>query len=58
MLKFSDGINIDTSGELRTLTLHDGEYVVGNGMCIPTKDMTESLEVIKKLKGLQPEDSE
>lgn len=41
MLRFSDGVNIDTSGPLRHLELKDGHYVVGNGMCIPMKDLEE-----------------
>ena len=38
ILKFSDGIEIDTSGELRLLELYDGWYVVGEGRLIPVKD--------------------
>lgn len=50
MLKFSDGVNIDTPGELRTLELADGVYVVGEGMLIPMKDMEEAREYIKTEK--------
>ena len=35
-LKFSDGVEINTSGKLRPLRLKDGWYAVANGMCIPT----------------------
>jgi len=35
ILRFSDGINIHTSGPLRNLHLHDGWYVVGEGILIP-----------------------
>jgi hypothetical protein len=38
MFKFSDGINVDTSGKLRKLQLSDGLYVVGQGMAVPMKD--------------------
>ena len=41
ILKFSDGIEIDTSGELRLLELYDGCYVVGEGRLIPVKDREE-----------------
>lgn len=51
MLRFSDGINIDTSGELRHLELHDGHYVVGQGLLIPTKSKEDSDNLIKELKG-------
>ena len=43
-------MNIDTSGELRTLELADGVYVVGEGMLIPMKDMEEAREYIKTEK--------
>ena len=48
MLRFSDGITIDTSGELRILTLHDGPYVVGEGMLIPVKTKDEGLRIIRE----------
>jgi len=51
MLRFNDGINIDTSGELRHLELHDGHYVVGQGLLVPTKSKQDSENLIKKLKG-------
>ena len=47
LLKFSDGIIIDTSGPLRALALHYGVYVVGHGYLIPCKDEEEADEVIK-----------
>lgn len=49
-LKFSDGIQIDTSGELRPLKLHDGWYVVGNGMLIPMRDEEEVNKFIEERK--------
>ena len=42
-LKFSDGIEIDTSGELRLLELYDGWYVVGEWRLIPVKDEEEGI---------------
>lgn len=50
-LKFSDGIEINTSGPLRLLELHDGWYVVGGGRLIPVKNEEEGLCLIKKIKG-------
>ena len=50
MLRFSDGINIDTSGELRILTLKDGSYVVGDGMLIPVNDKESGLRIIREMK--------
>ena len=52
MLRFSDGVNIDTSGELRILKLKDGYYVVGEGMCIPVAVKEEAREVIKEMKNV------
>ncbi len=50
ILKFSDGIEIDTSGELRLLELYDGWYVVGKGRLIPVKDEEEGEQLLNKLK--------
>ena len=48
-LKFSDGIEIDTSGEFRLLELYDGWYVVGEGRLIPVKDDEEGVKIISIL---------
>ncbi len=50
MLRFNDGVNIDTSGELRVLRLRDGYYVVGEGMCIPVADREDALKMIAEMK--------
>jgi hypothetical protein len=50
ILKFSDGIEIDTSGELRLLELYDGWYVVGDRRLIPVKDREEGEQLLNKLK--------
>jgi hypothetical protein len=49
-LKFSDGIEIDTAGELRLLELYDGWYVVGEGKLIPVKDEEEGLNTIESIR--------
>ncbi len=49
-LKFTNGIEIDTSGQLRTLKLPDGLYIVGQGYCIPVKDEEQAQERIKELQ--------
>ena len=51
MLRFNDGVEIRTDGELRTTRKSDGLYVVGNGMCIPVDDEAEAQKLIKELKG-------
>ena len=54
MLKFSDGVNVDTSGPLRILRLNDGLYVVGEGCMIPCNSLKECEEILmqeaRKLK--------
>ena len=54
-LKFSDGVEIETTGPYRVTTEHDGLYVVGRGICIPVKDEKEAREVIDQLKGVKKE---
>jgi len=51
-LRFSDGIEIDTSGELRLLELNDGWYVVGEGKLIPVKDEEEGLSRVEEIKSM------
>ena len=41
MLRFDDGVNIDTRGEYKVILLKDGYYVVGHGMCIPVDSYEE-----------------
>lgn len=48
-MKFSDGVEFDTSGELRVEYRHDGAYVVGNGLLIPVKDKAEGERIITDL---------
>ena len=48
ILRFSDGVTIDTSGELRHLELSDGHYVVGMGMLIPVNTKEEALRIIRE----------
>jgi len=47
ILRFSDGVSIDTSGPLRVLELSDGFYVVGEGTLIPVESKEKALEIIK-----------
>ena len=49
ILRFSDGIEIDTSGPLCLFELHDGWYVVGEGRLIPVKDEEEGEDILIKL---------
>lgn len=47
-LRFSDGVEIDTSGPLRPLKLRDGWYVVGQGTCCPVDDLAEARSEIER----------
>jgi len=49
-IKFSDGMEFDTSGELHTEERNDGWYVVGKNMLIPVKSEQEGNEYIMKLE--------
>ena len=49
-IRFSDGINVEVSGDLRPLHLFDGWYVVGEGLLIPVADRSEALDVIADLR--------
>jgi hypothetical protein len=55
MLRFSDGMEFDTGGELRVECRSDGCYVVGEGMMIPVSDRKEGEEVIKEMAGKKHE---
>jgi hypothetical protein len=50
VIRFSDRVEIDTSGELRKLRLTDGLYVVGQGMLIPVKDEAEADATLRELQ--------
>ncbi|MGA2224115.1 MAG: hypothetical protein ABSH41_06720 [Syntrophobacteraceae bacterium] len=50
ILKFTDGVEIDTSGPLRKFHLHDGWYVVGEGLLLPVADEVEADEELRKLR--------
>jgi hypothetical protein len=48
-LRFSDGVEIETGGEFRIITLEDGIYVTGNGFLYPCNSYEEAEEVMKML---------
>jgi hypothetical protein len=50
ILSFDDGIDVDTRGDYRTLTLKDGCYVVGRGSLIPCADAAEADTLCAELK--------
>ena len=50
-MKFSDGMEFNTAGELRIERKSDGLYVVGKGMLIPIDSVQEGLQLIKEMKG-------
>lgn len=55
MLRFNDGVNIDTKGPPRVLRLSDGYYVVGDGMCCPCDNIKEAEEVLADMRAVHKE---
>jgi hypothetical protein len=49
MIKFTDGMEFDTSGPLQIVEKSDGFYVVGRGWLIPVSGKNEGDEVIRQL---------
>ena len=49
MLRFNDGVKIDTSGELRVARIKGDWYVIGKGMSIPVDSRREGEELIEQL---------
>ena len=50
ILRFSDGMTINTDGPLRVIRKSDGYYVVGNGMCLPVGSRAEGQEYIREIE--------
>ncbi len=50
MLRFNDGVQFNTDGELRVEKRHDGYYVVGQGMLIAVNDREEGHELIERMR--------
>jgi len=50
MLKFSDGVEFNTDGELRIEERYDGLYVVGKGILMPISSREEGQTFIDKKK--------
>jgi len=52
ILKFSDGMEFDTSGKLRKELKSDGWYVVGNGLLMPVNSEKEADDFINDFNGI------
>jgi hypothetical protein len=50
IIKFSDGISINTDGKFKVIHISDGWYVVGKGMMIPVDDYEDGRETINNMK--------
>jgi hypothetical protein len=57
MLKFSDGVTIDTSGEPRVLELTDGFYAVGKGILIPANDKEAAEFLVRRMIKWEPSEN-
>ena len=51
ILRFNDGMTLNTSGPLRVVRKRDGYYVLGKGKSIPVDSREEGREVIKEMQG-------
>ena len=50
ILKFTDGEEFNTSGELRKEERYDGWYVLGQGKLIPVSDEKAADKIINELR--------
>ena len=50
-LRFTDGMEFDTSGELRVVHRKDGYYVVGEGMLVAVDSPEDGKRLIEELRG-------
>ncbi|MCK4414979.1 MAG: hypothetical protein KAY32_15700 [Candidatus Eisenbacteria sp.] len=50
-LRFSDGMELDTSGKLRVVHRKDGWYVVGEGMLAAVESPENGEKLIEELRG-------
>tara|TARA_Y100000593_G_scaffold95131_1_gene200531 strand:- start:61193 stop:61369 length:177 start_codon:yes stop_codon:yes gene_type:complete len=49
ILRFTDGVTLNTDGKLRVVRKKDGYYVLGEGMSIPVESREEGKEIIKQM---------
>ena len=49
-VKMQDGVEVDTAGPMRKITIKEQLYVVGHSMCLPVADETEADALIEKFK--------
>ena len=49
ILRFTDGVTLNTDGKLRVVRKKDGYYVLGEGMSIPVESREEGKEIIKQI---------
>jgi len=54
MLRFSDGEEFDTNGELRLECRSDGWYVLGQGLFIPVSGKEEGQAIIREMAERKP----
>ena len=57
MLRFSDGITIDASGEPRVLRLNDGYYAVGKGILIPVDNLQSAEFMVQRMERWEPSEN-
>ena len=50
LLRFNDGMTLNTGGQLRVVRKRDGYYVLGEGMSLPVDSRQEGLELIREMQ--------
>lgn len=58
VLKFDDGEQFDTSGEIRKEKHKDGWYVIGGGMFVPCVDEEDADQLVSMLTKAEPKRGE
>jgi hypothetical protein len=53
LMKFTDGMTIDTSGPLRVIYKRDGLYVVGNGTLCAVDSRAEGNQLIAEMRAIE-----
>jgi hypothetical protein len=49
-LRFDDGMEFDTDGELRVVHRSDGWYVVGQGILVAVDDPQDGARLVEKVR--------
>ena len=51
MLNLSYNLKIDTTGRMRRVWIHRGQFIVGHGCLVVAKDEKDAIEILNKAEG-------